>query len=271
MNDDFGDRMKLLEQNEAGRRTLPLLPVCVRLDGKGFSKYTKNMQRPYDERFSNVMMSTTKALVENTNACIGYTQSDEISLILHSETYESQIFFDGKIQKIVSVLASMATAHFNRFVHNYIPAELTPIYPGLFDCRVWNVPTKSEAANAILWREQDATKNAISMAARHYYSHKELMNQNGKQMQEMLFKKGVNFNDYPSFFKRGTFFQRRKALKILSESELALIPEPHRSEVAGKQVERTEVVRLEMPPFGRVKNRVEVVFNGAVPVSESVI
>lgn len=186
-NDSFGDRMKLFEGAEAARKTLPLVPVMARLDGKGFSKFTKGLKRPYDESMSQAMVVTTAYLVEETNARIGYTQSDEISLVFYSDRIDSEIFFDGKIQKMVSILAGMATSKFNSLLPKYLPAktELLPV----FDCRVWNVPTLTEAANTILWREKDATKNSISMAAQHYYSHKQLENKNSSEKQEMLHKK----------------------------------------------------------------------------------
>lgn len=261
MHDFFGDRMKMLEQVEAGRRLMPLLPICVRIDGKGFSKWTEDLQRPYDIGLSNVMVATTKYLVEETNACIGYTESDEISLIIYSSNYDSQVYFDGKIQKLVSVIASLTTAKFNELARTEM--ENYPNKLATFDARVWNVPTKEEAANVILWREQDATKNSISMAARHYYSHKELYNKNGSEMQEMLFQKGVNWNDYPNFFKRGTFVQRKKKLVQLTDMELNKIPEKYRP--IGP-VERTIVEVLNMPPFGQVTNRVNVIFNGSEPI-----
>ncbi len=264
MSDDLGDRQKMLEQAEAGRRFLPLLPIMIRLDGKNFSSYTKNFLRPYDARLSECMVAVTTALVDEANARIGYTQSDEISLVLYSDTYNSQVFFDGKIQKLVSVLASMCSAFFARELPKTMTqAEAIPKEPAIFDCRAWTVPTKWEAANALLWREQDATKNAISMAARHYFSHKSLFKKTGSQIQERLFSEaGVNFNLYPNFFKRGTFVQRRKTMRTLSEIELARIPEAYRPTCP---VERTEIVKLDMPPFAKVTNRNEVVFDGAEP------
>jgi len=92
---DLDNRMKLYEQVESARRFLPLLPVVARLDGKCFHKFTKNMKEPFDENLTQVMIETTKYLVEETNAIIGYTQSDEITLIYCSDNSESQIFFDG--------------------------------------------------------------------------------------------------------------------------------------------------------------------------------
>ena len=120
-NDDFGDRMKTLEQMEAGRKCLPLLPVIARLDGRGFSKFTAGLPRPFDTRLSNLMQETTKHLVEHTAAKCGYTQSDEITLAWYSDSYDCQIFFDGKIQKMVSTLAAIASVKFNKLLPSYLP------------------------------------------------------------------------------------------------------------------------------------------------------
>ena len=178
MPDDFGDRMKVYEQAGAGR-LMPLLPACARLDGKCFSGYTKGMDRPYDAEFIEAMQHLTEALVHTTNACIGYTQSDEISLVWHSEEYKSQIFMDGRIQKMVSLLAAECSTTFNMLVGSSMSLmEKTRHKRAIFDCRVWNVPNRVEAANVILWREQDATRNSIQMAAQAQFSHKQLHKKN---------------------------------------------------------------------------------------------
>jgi len=162
----IGDRMKLLEGEEAKRKFMPVLPICVRLDGKSFHSFCKGLKRPFDKRLSELMVDTTKFLVEESNALVGYTQSDEITLIIYSEDYKSQVYFDGRIQKIVSVLSSAATAFFNSKLSEYLPekANLLP----KFDCRAWQVPNKVEAVNVLVWREQDAIKNSISMAAQQH-------------------------------------------------------------------------------------------------------
>jgi tRNA(His) guanylyltransferase len=262
---NFGDRMKDYERQEAGRRFLPLLPVCARIDGKGFSKFTKGFERPFDSRMSELMCQTTAYLTQETQACIGYTQSDEISLVWYSSDAKSQIFFDRRVQKMVSVLASMTTAFFNAKIPAVIPEKQNVL--AMFDCRVWQVPTLEEAANTILWREYDATKNSISMAARHYYSHKVLYKKTGDEMQDMLFEKGVNWNDYPPFFKRGVFVQKRKVVRAFTTEELSVLPEKHEARSNHDlQVERTEYKRIDMPPFGSLANRVGVIFRGEDPI-----
>ena len=235
----FGDRMKGYERQETGRRLLPLLPVLARIDGKNFSRFASGLARPYDERLSALMVATSKYLVAESDALCGYTQSDEISLLFYSDDSKSQIFFDGKVQKMNSVLASMASAYFNHHKTDSLPETRTQL--ANFDSRVWSVPNQVEAANVFLWRERDATKNSVSMAAREFYSHDELLGKSSNEMQEMLFQKGVNWNDYPSFFKRGSFVRR----------ELA----------------RSVATTVDMPIFDKVTNRVEVLFNGAAPTT----
>jgi tRNA(His) guanylyltransferase len=261
-SDDFGDHLKSIEQIEAGRKLLPLLPIIVRLDGKAFHTFTKGLTRPYDESFIKIMALTTAYLVEESNARLGFCQSDEISLILYSDTYDSQLFFDGKIQKLVSVLASITTAKFNSLIPEHLPSKIGKL--AIFDCRVWNVPNKTEAANTILWRCLDARKNSISMLAQHYYSHKELNGKTSSDKLQMLEEKGVIWGNEPSKFKQGSFFQRHKRLVTLSDEELARIPEKFRP-LKGEKVERSSVIEVFIPPFNRVANREEVIFDGAGP------
>jgi len=263
--DEFGNRMKELEGREQVV-AMPLLPLVVRLDGKNFSTFTRGLERPYDVRLSELMTNTAKYLARETNAHIAYTQSDEITLVLYSDNIKSQIYFDGRIFKICSILAAKCSLFFNKHLREAIPekAHLDPV----FDCRAWTVPNKMEAANAVLWREQDATKNSISMASQSFYSHKELMGKNGSDKQEMLFQKGINWNEYPDFFKRGVFIQKVKLKRPFSIAEIKSLPDRHEARRnPNLVVERTEFKEIAMPPFGKVVNRVEVVFDGETPMT----
>src|SRR5581483_6760715 len=106
------ERMKYYEDLEAGRRLLPQVPACARIDGRNFHTFTRGLARPYDERLCRLMAETCRFLVQETNANIGYTQSDEISLVWYSEDPKSQIYFDGRTHKMVSHLAAGASVHF---------------------------------------------------------------------------------------------------------------------------------------------------------------
>lgn len=221
---ELGDRMKLYEGRES-TQFMPMAPICVRLDGRGFSRFTKGMRRPYDERMMEAMQNTCKFLTEQSNASVGYTQSDEITLIWNQDSPRSEIFFCGKQQKMVSVLASLCTLRFNMEVMRLLP-EFVDRLP-VFDARAWQVPSLKEASNVLLWREQDATKNSIQMAARELYSHKQLMHKNGKEMQAMMLEKDVNWNDYPATFKRGTYFRRVRRERTFTPEELKNLPPKH--------------------------------------------
>lgn len=261
INDALGDRMKEYEAQETSRRFLPGLPIYARIDGRGFSKFTKGMQRPYDPRMSNAMVHATKVLVEQTHATIGYVQSDEISLVW-IPTENGHGWFDGKTMKMASVLAGLATVAFiNGLADQFNDWEMLMLKMPHFDARVISMPSEAEAANMLLWRNLDATKNAVSMAASHYYSHKELHGKSGNEKQEMLWQKNVNFNDYPTFFKRGTWVRRVAKERTLTAEELARIPEKHRP-TADQMLLRTEVVGFDLPPLNKIVNRVEVLFSG---------
>lgn len=266
MNDDLGDRMKGYEALTEVR-LMPILPTFARIDGRAFSSFTRGMARPFDAGMSHCMISTLEDLMRETNACMGYTQSDEFTLCWNAPDRRSQIWFDGRHSKMVSQLAALTTLYFYRHVSSAMP-QYTERLPS-FDARVWQVPTQAEGANVFLWREWDAVKNSITMAAREYYSDKELHMKNGSQKQEMLFQKGVNWNDYPYFFKRGTYVQRRKVLRAFTCEEVESLPAKHEARKnPDLKVERSDFLRIEMPIFSKVVNREAVIFEGAEPSEE---
>lgn len=224
----IGDRMKAYEAPTTSRLAFKGQPLICRLDGKSFHTFTKGLKRPYDKRLSDLMVETTAALVDRFGALVGYTQSDEITLAWYVTPDSTVDYpFSGRFQKLESLLAGFASSYFTKQVEFHLP-EKADYFPH-FDCRAFVVPNLQEAYHAFLWRQQDAVKNAISMAAQSMFSHKSLQGLHGKQMQEKMWvEKGVNFNDYPFFFKRGTFVRRVKEERILTEEQLAHIPEQHR-------------------------------------------
>lgn len=264
-NDSLGDRMKLYESQYAGQKLLPRIPVIARIDGRAFHTFCKGLKRPFDERLSNLMSQTTAFLVEETNANCGYTQSDEISLVWLPPDFKSDIFFKGKLLKMTSMLASMATAFFNKNLAQAIPEKKDRF--AFFDARIWNVPLEVEVANYFTWREMDATRNSISMAAQSEFPHKKLQNKNSSQMQDMLWEKGINWNDYPSFFKRGVYVQKRKVQTKFETSEIEKLPKKHAARTnPDLLIERQKISFLEMPPILKVENRTNVLLYGEEPV-----
>ena len=203
--DAIGDRMKNYEGISSSKLT-PKVPVVLRLDGKSFHSLCKGMVRPYDPTFAKAMQQTALFLCENIQgAFFGYTQSDEISIVLLDyRKYDTCQYFDGKIQKICSVAASMAAVTFNDLLRTEYPNKT-----GYFDCRAFNVPDH-DVKNCILWRQQDATRNSIQMLGSTKYSHKELHKVNTNQIQDKLFlDHGINWNNLPTPQKRGTAIVRK--------------------------------------------------------------
>lgn len=256
--DNLGDRIKEYEKRGTSGVLLPMLPVIIRLDGKAFHTYTKNFDFPFDKNLNGVMVETTKYLVDKTNALIGYTQSDEITLVLYTDNYNSKLFFDGKIYKLSSVLPSMASVKFYSEMIKNRP-DLVDSLP-CFDCRVFQVPNKIEAYNAILWRVQDAIRNSISSTGQAYFSHKELHKVSTKELiKKLQDEKGVNWNSFNMRRKEGTFVRRQT--KLVPEIEYV---------GSGVVVSHTytrsfiDVLELEKP-FNRISNREEFIFDKQEP------
>lgn len=213
--DQFGDRMKGYE-NAYRIKLLKRMPVIIRIDGKAFHTYTRGMQKPFDEELTSVFWETCKYLAANVMGCkIVYHQSDEISLLLTNyDKLSTESWFDNNLQKIVSISSSLATAKFNELMrHSYPEKQLA-----LFDARVWVLP-HDEVCNYFLWRQQDATKNSVSMVAQANFPHKQLQGLNGKQMQDkLMLEKGINWNDLDVWQKRGAcitkqYYQKGEALR----------------------------------------------------------
>lgn len=266
---ELSDRMKLYEAIESDRLLIPSLPIMVRIDGKSFHTWTRDCQRPFDEKIQRLFDATTKFLVDETNAVVGYTQSDEISLVLWNfEIPDSQVMFNGRTQKLASVLSSMATARFNELAPNYFPDKSL----AFFDCRVWNVPNWNEAVNCLIWRELDATRNSIQSAAYALYSNNQLFKKTTSEMQEMIFQKGINWNDYSPRSKRGAYFKRRLIERFFTTEEIERLPPQHEAHKnPDLKIQRHVIERLDLPPLLKVTNRYEVIFGSAQPEVAEVV
>ena len=203
MKDDLGKRMK--DQYEMRTRTwLPRRTyTIIRLDGKAFHTFTRGFNKPFDEDLAHAMDETAKFLCENVQGTdFAYVQSDEISLLLTDfSTITTNAWFDGQVQKMVSVASSLATGKFNNVMHRLHIVAMDKL--AFFDARVFTIPDPIEVENYFIWRQKDAIRNSISMLAQSLYSHRELHGKSQSDMQEMTFQKGKNWNDTPAGFKRG--------------------------------------------------------------------
>lgn len=245
-SDIFGDRMKAYEK-EYTSASVPIDQIlCVRIDGKGFSKFTKGFVKPFDDVLGETMKKTMTTLVKETHASIGYTQSDEITLIYTPGEKASEFIFGGKVSKINSILASMATYHFNRLLSVYVDVDK----PAFFDCRAWAVPDLAEASNVLLWRVQDARKNSISSLFRWTAGHSKMHGLSGEEMKALL--KSDFFTDWDELsnkYKYGTYAKPVTVESYLTQDELMRIPEHKRPE-AEVLVKRTKVKELDIGFFG---------------------
>lgn len=217
MKDALGQRMKenyeYRYKSFLPRRTYSI----IRLDGKAFHTLTKHMKRPYDDILADAMSDVTIELCKEIQGCkFGYTQSDEISLLLTDfDDNQTQAYFDGNIQKIVSISASIAAAVFNKSIGNYSKKL------AYFDSRVFIIPDSIEVENYFIWRSNDCTRNSISMLAQSLYSHKELHKKSSAEMQEICFLKGKNWNDVEDRFKRGSLITKEQ-YKINTDKGISL-------------------------------------------------
>lgn len=237
VRDSLGTRMKEFYEQVPKFKLYRRTPVAIRLDGKAFHTFTRGFQKPFDEVLGRAMVGTMEYLCNNIQGCVfGYTQSDEITLILIDyQTFKTSAWFDYEIQKICSIAASMATLAFNRCFDQAvddwgrenlpdwdlggydpdavdIPDEtlkLCEVYGkaqlkgAMFDARCFNIP-KEEVTNLIYWRQLDAIRNSIQMCGQAYFSHKELQNKSCKDIQEMLFfGKGFDWSYLPTRWQRG--------------------------------------------------------------------
>lgn len=225
VHDDLGCRMKEFYETIPKTKLMRRTPVAIRIDGKAFHTFTRGFQKPFDVILIQSMCEATKYLCKNIQGCVlGYTQSEEITLILVDyQKLETSAWFDYEVQKMCSVAASMATMAFNQcFSHNiseyqrnhfengtefdrsYWETLLAAAQKGaMFDARCFNIP-KEEVTNLIYWRQLDATRNSIQMAGQAYFSHSELHCKSCNDIQDMLMlQKGINWNDFPVYQKRG--------------------------------------------------------------------
>ncbi len=225
VNDALGRRMKEYYEQVPKSRLVRRMPVAIRLDGRSFHTFARNFKKPFDDILMRSMQETTRFLCSNIQGCVfGYTQSDEITLILVDyQNLDTSAWFDYEVQKICSISASMTTLAFNKFFSRNVAQYEDTHFPwkeedkkylntlhkaeevgAMFDSRCFNIP-KEEVTNLIYWRQLDATRNSIQMVGQANFSHKELQGKSCNMIQDMLHEqKGINWNDYATPFKRGT-------------------------------------------------------------------
>ena len=201
--DDFDKQMRVYEQS-LDQYILPDMYIVARLDGRSFTRLTKeicNFEAPFDIRFRDLMVDTVKTLMDDSgfNIIYGYTESDEISLLFHKD----ENTFGRKVRKINTTLAGEASAAFS----------LALGQRAAFDCRVVPLPSTNRVVDYFAWRQEDSHRNSLNAWA--YWT----LRKEGKSVEEataavegktvadkneLLFQRGINYNELPAWQKRGT-------------------------------------------------------------------
>lgn len=247
IHDELGTRIKEFYESVPKTKLMHRTPVAIRIDGKAFHTFTRGFSKPFDDVLINTMQDTMKYLCKNIQGCVlGYTQSDEITLILVDyKRLNSSAWFDYEVQKMCSIAASMATMAFNKFFENNVEKENdsftsewldentdNPNYKNkkledlwrvhnnalkkgaIFDARCFNIP-KEEVTNLIYWRQLDATRNSIQMVGQANFSHKELQGKSCEKIKEMLIaEKGISWEDFHPMYKHGSC-----CIKVTTETD----------------------------------------------------
>lgn len=247
IHDELGTRMKEFYESVPKTKLMRRTPVAIRIDGKAFHTFTRGFSKPFDDVLINTMQDTMKYLCENIQGCVlGYTQSDEITLILVDyKRLNSSAWFDYEVQKMCSIAASMATMAFNKFFESNVEKEndsftaewldedtYNPNYKNtklkdlwrvhnnalkngaMFDARCFNIP-KEEVTNLVYWRQLDATRNSIQMVGQANFSHKELQGKSCEKIKEMLTtEKEISWEDFHPMYKHGSC-----CIKVTTETD----------------------------------------------------
>ena len=277
----LGDRMKNNYENITRYYLTRRMPVIIRVDGRSFHTFTKGFKKPFDDVLVKTMQDTMKYLCENIQGCVlGYTQSDEISLVLTDYAeLTTDAWFGNNLQKMCSVSASMATLAFNKFFSGRVQEfmydccdefgdDVLPekqndyelahnVYfkkfnAAMFDSRVFTIP-KEEVCNYLIWRQQDSTRNSIQSVGQANFSQKELHGKSCNNIQDMLMiQKGINWNDYATTLKRGSC-----CIKV----DDGLTEYDETGNICGYTQRSKWIIDNEIPIFSQDRNYIEKLIN----------
>jgi tRNA(His) 5'-end guanylyltransferase len=233
----LGDEMKRYEKKYNSEHLMPGLPTVIRFDGNAFHTFTKGLTKPYDKELAQTFQCTVDDLIKELNPDLAYHQSDEISLLWFNSDPTAQLNFDGKVQKWLSVYAAKCSVIFNSYLQGFLPSKFAA--RPVFDARVFQFPKWEQAYDYFVWRQWDARKNSVSMAAHTVFNNSELLHKNTAEKIEMLRQVGINFHDYPESFRQGTFTKKFKKLVAIDDHTWSLIPDANKP--ASREVIRSAI------------------------------
>ena len=198
--------------------------ILAHIDGRSFSKMVKNkFTKPFSSEFINFMNETAKYVCEQVQGVqFAYVQSDEITLVIKALTEESDVFFGGRLCKMQSIIASLATAKFNQLMTRFEfncrdfiePHDITKLPLYQFDCKVWDVDCANDVMAWLLFRNIDCVRNSKQQAAQTYIAHKELMNlDTDAQIKLLAEKHNIHWEKYKEGEKYGRFLYKEEEEK----------------------------------------------------------
>lgn len=239
----------------------PALPIILRLDGRGFSRWTRCCEPPWDPRMHDAMVDTAKALVREVGAVYAFTQSDEITLVCHGEG--TQNYFGWRVQKVVSSLAVACSDAFNDAIGR---TPITPTARARFDCRTFNAPDRAAAVDAVAWRESDGRRNSISGVGHFHFGHTAMQSVGTVETRRRLQERGVPWEDLPDAQRFGTALARQTVLRPFTAEEMVDLPPRHAARTnPSLMVERHDHVMV--PTVMQLANAEAVMFDGADPLA----
>lgn len=250
---EFASRMK---SYEAQYETVlsPEKWTIIRLDGHGFSKFTRGFDKPFDSYLAEIMINTAQETMDEFNAVTAYVQSDEITIVLKPDP---NLVYSGRVQKLTSLSASFATMKFNEFIRHKLETsgvdgekrELLEKKVGkaFFDSRIFQVDTEVETFNAVLWRMKDCVRNSKMVYAQSILSHKECMNKKGDELVLACQERGHDWNIIQERYKYGTLIKKESFIKPVEFTE------DGRMTLEGFCI-RTRFKRMSIEPFFSEEN-----------------
>lgn len=244
--ENLHEKCKFYEKNISPEKMIVWCPIILRFDGNRFSQWTKWLNKPFDENLTKLMQETTKFLIQETWALVWYTQSDEITLILYNENETRNLYHNWEKQKILSKLTAKLVDFFNNKRKELLPNHKKT---AIFDCRIYQVPTLYDAYLQLLWRENDAIKNSISMMAYSIFDSSSLLKKSSIQKILMIKQSGKgDWTKLPSKYRKGSYFKSSITKTKFTHQELEQLPPNHNAKKdPNLLIERKTIIELDVP------------------------
>ncbi len=242
-------------------RRLPAdAPWIVRLDGRGFHRWTKGLRRPFDDSLRDAMVAAAEAALGMTGALHAYTQSDEVTLVLRAQG-KAQPPFGGKLQKLVSLTAAAMTTSFNASIASLNGGHAARAGTAMFDARAFAVPDEAGAIVALEDRRRDCRRNAVQSVGQWKYGHKRMLGTSTREAAQWLEEDGLGMTTWPARHTGGVALARKRVVRKFDPEEIERLPPRHAARAnPDLAFERTEIARIEAPDYRDTEVMLNTVF-----------